>query len=76
MVASRPGGSIPPVGGNNNICATESETEVRMKRVTFRANLTLKWVVGLIVPLTLGMCGVCSTRPNATSTVQLMAHEC
>ena len=34
-----------------------------MKKTSFIVNLKLKWVVGLIVPLTLGL-GVFHTRSN------------
>lgn len=37
-----------------------------MKENKFHLKLNLKWVVGLVVLLTLGMGGVCSTRSNAT----------
>ena len=51
------------------IIPTQSETkEKRMKRsIFFRVNLKQKWVVGLFVLISLGLCGVFPTRSNTTS---------
>lgn len=39
-----------------------------MKRAFFEFNLKFKWVVGLSVLTSLGMCGVCLTQPHVTSS--------
>ena len=48
----------------NQINSTQSEIkEVTMKKTSFIVNLKLKWVVGVIVPLTLGL-GAFHARSN------------
>ena len=37
-----------------------------MKILSFKVNLRLKWVVGLLALIALGLYGVCPTRPNAS----------
>ena len=55
------------VGKKRNIYSTQTESkEVSMKKTFFKLNLKLKWVVGLSVLTTLGVCGVCLTQPHAT----------
>jgi len=56
-------------GGKENIInSTQTETkEISMKRSSFTLNLKSKWVVGLSVLTSLGVCGVCLTQPPATS---------
>ena len=51
------------------IISTQSGTkEERMKRsINFKVNLKQRWVVGLFVLISLGLCGVFPTRSNATS---------
>jgi hypothetical protein len=39
-----------------------------MKKLSLKVNLKQKWVVGLLVLITLGLCGVCPTRSYASST--------
>jgi hypothetical protein len=48
-----------------NPTQTQAE-EKRMKKTTFKLNLKSKWVVGLTVLTSLGVCGVCLTQPHAT----------
>jgi hypothetical protein len=38
-----------------------------MKNTSFTLNLKSKWVAGLSVLATLGVCGVCLTQPHASS---------
>jgi hypothetical protein len=46
---------------------TQTQTEeTRMKKTSFKLNLKFKWVVGLTVLTSLGVCGVCLTQPHAT----------
>jgi hypothetical protein len=49
-----------------NSTQTEAK-EKRMKNSTFKLNLKVKWVVGLSVLTSLGVCGVCLTQPHITS---------
>ena len=51
-----------------SINSTQAEAkEVRMKKQFFTLNLKSKWVVGLAVLISLGLCGVNLTQPNVTS---------
>lgn len=55
-------GSNPAVRENCSISTTQSETKVKsMKKTSFKLNLKSKWVVGLVVSLSLGL-GVYHTR--------------
>lgn len=49
----------------SNLTQTETK-EVRMEKYSFKLNLKSKWVVGLFVLATLGLCGVNLTQPHAT----------
>ena len=60
-------GSSPAVREAINTEPTQSETkEVVMKKTSFKLNLQSKWVVGLVVSLSLGL-GVVPTRSYVTS---------
>lgn len=61
-------GSTPTDGKACAVTSTQSETtEVLMKKFSLKANLKGKWIVGLLVLTTLGLCGVFPARSNAPS---------
>lgn len=66
--SSRSVSSTLIVGKKSNVHSTQTETkESSMKKTFFKLNLKLKWVVGMSVLASLGVCGVCLTQPHATS---------
>lgn len=46
-----------------------------MKNSNFKLNLKSKWVVGLSVLTSLGVCGVCLTQPHVTLKLQKVGSE-
>ena len=55
-------------GKKNLINSIQTETkELHMKNTSFTFNLKSKWVVGLSVLTTLGLCGVNLAQPYVTS---------
>jgi hypothetical protein len=62
---TRLAGSVPASGYCQSNNRTEAEEEVWMEKKSF-TKLKSKWVVGLSVLVSLGLCGVIATRPNVT----------
>ncbi len=61
-------GSTPTVGKIEIGNSTQSETEeLLMMNISSKVKLKMKWIVGLLVLITLGVCGVCPTRSNVSS---------
>ncbi|MCC3253806.1 hypothetical protein [Xanthomonas campestris] len=65
--SSRSVGSILTDGKEFMFNSTQTQTkEERMNNLSFNINLKSKWVVGLSVLTSLGLCGVCLTQPHDT----------
>ena len=57
--------------------STQTETkESRMEKSFFTLNLKFKWVVGLSVFTSLGVCGVCLTQPHDSLETFLVNPAC